>query len=554
MLNRKTVMALAAAMVMAALYGCSGSDNSGLKNDLEMYKEQVADLTIERDARITPAAEMALRDALGEMELTPAVLMMLVGRADITAEAYQALMDALPAGTDLTPMTLEELAGRAELTQAEYADLMAELGMMPLNVATLRGLVGRADITADAYQALMDALPGMELTEPTLRDLAGRAAITAAEYQALIDAMALGMMDLTPANIAMLLGRADITATMYEALMNEMPQGMDLSVQNLRMLAERADITAADYKALDGRIGRHGVEMSPLSQTLVGRADITQAQYKALTDVMSNLDGTSLQDVVTRAGQYTALLAALGATGMTHADAVELAMGLVAEDAIDPVDNNRIARKIAGLVMADTVVTAADTDLAALLMDRFGAGVIAEAVDTPPTRKATIIDPESGLPAASGLSVGMLDKDKDTDPGPSLQLNDVEVGMAAISPVGFEGALFNEGLPGGRNLMTYAYTDVMDPWEEMFETAYGRLMLTAAKPVEPMVVPDPGTGIDVTADQLEAYGNYVEAKATYDRDLANYHRDLADDRAGRLRGPPRGRRAVQHAGGYGSRC
>ena len=80
----------------------------------------------------------------------------------------------------------------------------------------------------------------------------------------------------------------------------------------------------------------------------------------------------------------------------------------------------------------------------------------------------------------------MLDKDKDTDPGPSLQLNDVEVGMAAISPDGFEGALFNEGLPGGRNLMTYAYTDVMDPWEEMFETAYGRLMVvTAADPVPP---------------------------------------------------------------------
>ena len=57
MLNRKTVMALAAAMVMAVLYGCSGSDNSGLKNDLEMYKEQAAALEIERDARITPEAD-----------------------------------------------------------------------------------------------------------------------------------------------------------------------------------------------------------------------------------------------------------------------------------------------------------------------------------------------------------------------------------------------------------------------------------------------------------------------------------------------------------------
>ena len=42
MLKSKIAMALAAAMVMAALYGCSSSD-SGLKNDLD-----VAEGTIER--------------------------------------------------------------------------------------------------------------------------------------------------------------------------------------------------------------------------------------------------------------------------------------------------------------------------------------------------------------------------------------------------------------------------------------------------------------------------------------------------------------------------
>ena len=383
---------------------------------------------------------------------------MLVARADITADAYQALMDALPPGAELTEMTLAELAGRAELTQAEYADLMAELGMMPLNVATLRGLVGRADITADAYQALMDALPGMELTELTLRDLAGRAAITAAEYQALMDAMALGMMDLTTANIAMLLGRADITATMYEALMNEMPQGMDLSVQNLRMLAERADITAAAYMALMDALGDMELDVATL-EMLVARADITQAQYDALTVILPTLnDGTSLQNAVTMANQYTALLAALGATDMTHAEAVALAMDLVAEEARDPADDNRVARKIAGLVMADSA-EADVTDIAAMLTERFGAEVVE-------MRKAAI--------TGSGLSIGMLDT-----PGLQLEVGDdmVNAGPAAVTPNGFEGALFNEGLPGGRNLMTYAYTDVKDPWEEMFETAYGRLML-----------------------------------------------------------------------------
>ena len=174
------------------------------------------------------------------------------------------------------------------------------------------------------------------------------------------------------------------------------------------------------------------------------------------------------------ANQYTALLAALGATGMTHADAVELAMGLVAEDAIDPVDNNRIARKIAGLVMADTVVTGCTNRPKRQVTDGSVRSTGWSRRDlTQESRHRP--HPASRLP---GLSVGMLDK----APGCSLRpemacLTMVEAGMAAISPDGFEGALFNEGLPGGRNLMTYAYTDVMDPWEEMFETAYGRLEL-----------------------------------------------------------------------------
>jgi hypothetical protein len=461
MLNRKTVMALAAAMVMAVLYGCSGSDNSGLKNDLEMYKGQVADLTTQRDARITPEAAQALREELGEMELTPQILEM---------------------------------------------------------------LVARADITADAYEALMDALPGMELTEPTLRDLAGRAAITAAEYEALMDAM--GTMDLTPANIAMLLGRANITASLYDALMREMPQGMDLTVLNLRMLAERAGITADDYRDLETALLGMDLSVATL-QTLVGRAEITQLQYNALTNILPTLnDGTSLQNVVTMANQYTALLAALGATDMSHADAVALAMALVAEEAIDPADANRIARKIAGLVMADSA--AADVmDINAMLVARFGDTVVTG-------RKAAI--------TGSGLSIGML-----TSPGLQLEGDDgmVPADTEAFTPGGvWKGALFSEGLTegllGGRKLKTYAYTDVMVPQEETFETAYGRLMVVDAPDPDDIlpVVEDPKTGSDVTPDQITAYSEYVARQATYDLALANYQRDLAAIAQGDFMGHP----------------
>jgi hypothetical protein len=413
-------MALAAAMVMAVLYGCSGSDNSGLKNDLQMYKDQVEELTTERDARITPATERALREALGEMELEADVLEALVARADITQETYNDLVAALPAGKELTATFLAELAGRADLTQAQYADLVAELpaGMMP----------------------------------------------------------------------------------------TEMP----LTVLNLRTLAARAVITDVAYKALEKALGEMVLDVDTLKD-LVARADITQAQYNALTTILPNLDATSLQNAVDKTNYYTQLLAALGATGMSHADALAHAMALVMEDAEDPVDDNRVARKIAGLVTTES--EAGDVaDINAMLTARFGATVVSD-------RKAAI--------TGSGLSVGML-----ASPGLQLEVGTgddatmVPAATPAVTPNGFDGAFFNEALPGGRNLMTYAYTDVMDPWQEDFETAYGKLLVTATDPVPPMMVPDPGTGPDVTMDQIDAYTAYLTLKANYDRDLATYQRDL----------------------------
>ena len=44
MLKSKIAMALAAAMVMAALYGCSSSSDSGLKNDLKTAEGNVTAL------------------------------------------------------------------------------------------------------------------------------------------------------------------------------------------------------------------------------------------------------------------------------------------------------------------------------------------------------------------------------------------------------------------------------------------------------------------------------------------------------------------------------
>ena len=482
MLNRKTVMALAAAMVMAVLYGCSGSDNSGLKNDLEMYKGQVADLTTQRDARITPEAARALRVALGEMELTPQILEM---------------------------------------------------------------LVARADITADAYEALMDALPGMELTEPTLRDLAGRAAITAAEYQALMDAM--GTMDLTPANIAMLLGRANITVSLYDALMREMPQGMDLSVLNLRMLAERAEITDDQYQRLVDALAGMTLDVPTLT-SLVGRADITKGQYDALMRVMSDLNPTSLQNVVNKARYYDLLLVALGATGMTVEEARARARALVAaETTTGDVDLSAKARQVAALIMtestdlpgAEDTIPQEDIDL---LKARFGPNVLDEGVDAADRRTLDL--------AMSGLKI----KDLATpalvyEPTGGEKATPTTMADSLAAP--FNGMVFTETLRGGRRLVTYAYTDVENPKSESFARAYGRLVTAGAYvvgdsegaagiqgPPMPPTPPVDDPGATATPAETMGYDDYIEASNAYEALLLTYKRNLTEVSPADLVGHP----------------
>ena len=185
MLKGKIALALAAAMMVAALYGCS---SNGAKSERDDLRDQVEELqgalgslplTVETltmlvgRADITAAAYQALVTALGDMELNVATLEMLVGRADVTAEDYQALVNAL-GSMELTPENLMELAGRADIPAADYEALMTAAGDMGLSVSTLEMLLGRADIPAEDYQALVNAVAPAELTVETLMALMGQ--------------------------------------------------------------------------------------------------------------------------------------------------------------------------------------------------------------------------------------------------------------------------------------------------------------------------------------------------------------------------------------------
>ncbi len=129
MLKSKIAMALAAAMVMAALYGCSSSD-SGLKNDL---KEAETDVTTLQGSLDAVAAELGL--AAGSSE------------ADI--------LDALATATEDQLVTIRTALDL--VADATAADIVTAIGM--LDVDELVMIRTELDLAADATVAdILDAI------------------------------------------------------------------------------------------------------------------------------------------------------------------------------------------------------------------------------------------------------------------------------------------------------------------------------------------------------------------------------------------------------------
>ena len=134
MLNRNFAIALAVAMVLVALYGCSS--NSGIKNDRDMYKEQAEMLTGE------------LATANGEVTRLTGEL----ATANMNAADLQDQLDAangevarLTGELGTANMNAADLQGQLDAANGEVARLTGELGMANMNAADLQGQLDAAN-------------------------------------------------------------------------------------------------------------------------------------------------------------------------------------------------------------------------------------------------------------------------------------------------------------------------------------------------------------------------------------------------------------------------
>ncbi len=152
MLKRNFAIALAVAMVMAALYGCSS--NSGVKNDRDMYREraeelqgqvdtltaQLATVTGERDQ-----ARMDLEAAQGQVTMLQGQISDKDGEISTLTMARDNLQgelnDLMMNGRDEDQMMISNLQGQINMLNSQISTLEGEKTALMGQLETARGTI-----------------------------------------------------------------------------------------------------------------------------------------------------------------------------------------------------------------------------------------------------------------------------------------------------------------------------------------------------------------------------------------------------------------------------
>jgi hypothetical protein len=175
MLNGKFALALAAAMVLATLYGCSS--NSGIKNDLDMAET-------ERDAALAAQmmAEQQRDDAL-TAQMMAEEAQAAADTARMMAEEERDTANMAQMTAEMAQMTAEEAQTAAETakTTAEAAQTAAETAKTTAEAAQMAAedAQGLAETERDAAQTAADEAVTAQMTAEGLRDAAVTAQMTA---------------------------------------------------------------------------------------------------------------------------------------------------------------------------------------------------------------------------------------------------------------------------------------------------------------------------------------------------------------------------------------
>ena len=183
MLNRKFVMALAAAMVMAALYGCSGG-TGGIKDERDAAQAAQAAAEMERDAaNAAAAAAMAAQmTAEGERDAANAAAAA-AAAAQMTAEGERDAANAAAAAAAAAQMTAEGArdAADAAAAAAMAAQMTAEGARDAADAAAAAAMAAQmtAEGARDAADAAAAAAMAAQMTAEMERDTANMAAAAA---------------------------------------------------------------------------------------------------------------------------------------------------------------------------------------------------------------------------------------------------------------------------------------------------------------------------------------------------------------------------------------
>ena len=403
MLNRNFAIALAVAMVLAVLYGCSSS--GGIKNERDMFKEdaemlqgsldtaneKVMGLTGELDmakARVTEldgmlaTANSTNMDLQGELDMAKARVTELDG---MLATANSTNMD-LQGMLDMAKARVTELDGMLATANSTNMDLQGELDMAKARVTELDGMLATANSTNMDLQGMLDMakarvteLDGMLATaNSTNMDLQGMLDMAKARVTELDDTIASLRTELGTAtgNAGVLTARNAGFATAQTARENAIAAGTAATDAVSKATTKSGELDTLDV-AGDSAMARQNAQDVLDAKTEANAAvekakDALDSAKASAGDLGLDIEAEMSTDALTRAlkeaigvaeTQYMAAMQSRDSDALKNA--VEIITGAEpeAEDyPMEPLDHGKaVAMDIGGALMATSTTDGAGT-------------------------------------------------------------------------------------------------------------------------------------------------------------------------------------------------
>ena len=453
MLRNKLMTACSAALLAAALYGCSSSSDDGANMKVQDLQDQIAALDAElgEGEELTPEALAALIQAKADAEAALADAM-IAHQAALAAAAMEAMtaQEAALAAAAMEAMTAQEAALAAAAMEAMTAhDAALAAAAMEAMTAHDAALAAAAMEAMTAHDAAL-AAAAMEAMTAQEAALAAAAMEAMTAHDAALAAAAIAAADMAAADKAMALADAKTAADAAQAM----------ALADAKMAADAAQVVALDAAKMAADAAQ--VVALDAAKMAADAAQVVALDAAKMAADAAQVVALDAAKMAADAAQVVALDAAKMAADA--AQVVALADAKTAADA---------ALKVVQDELDGLKIDTADAMAAAALVGKIArAGHVHDAIGAGPGGEAKATPTDDGVSGVSAVTAkrnaaGMVTVDVNGDADDDYAGGETNAGSSAWNSVTMTKTNANDSTD-----MVVIYTDIEAPSDKLFTDRY----------------------------------------------------------------------------------